>query len=145
MSILVDTNVLLRLHEPLHDHHLHAVQAATRLIESAEPVHVAPQNIAEFWAAATRPAARNGLGLSAETTAAEIDRIERVFTLLPDEPAIHAVWKSLVTIHGVIGKRVYDARLVAAMRVHGVPRILTFNVADFARYQIEVIHPSEVA
>jgi len=142
VSVLVDTNVLLRLHEPLHDHHRYAVAATMRLIESAEPVHVTPQNIAEFWAAATRPPARNGLGLSSATTAAEIDRIERVFTLLPDEPAVHAVWKFLVTRHGVIGSQVYDARLVAAMRVHGVARILTFNAGDFASYGIEVIHPS---
>jgi len=145
VSVLVDTNVLLRLHEPLHDHHRHAVDATTRLVESAEPVHVTSQNIAEFWAAATRPAARNGLGLSVATTAAEIGRIERVFTLLPDEPAIHAVWKQLVTAHGVIGSQVYDARLVAAMRVHGIARILTFNVADFAPYGIEVLHPSAVS
>jgi predicted nucleic acid-binding protein len=68
-----------------------------------------------------------------------------VFTLLPDEPAIHAVWKQLVTAHGVIGSQVYDARLVAAMRVHGISRILTFNVADFAPYGIEVLHPSVVS
>lgn len=145
MSVLVDTNVLLRRLEPLHDHHLDAVNAATRLIASAEPVHVTPQNIAEFWAAATRPAARNGLGLSSATAAAEVDRIERVFAVLPDEPAIHAVWKRLVTAHRVVGSRVYDTRLVAAMTVHGIGRILTFNAEDFARYGIEVIHPSAVS
>jgi hypothetical protein len=35
--------------------------------------------------------------------------------------------------------------LVAAMNVHGVGRILTFNVDDFARYGIEVLHPSSVS
>jgi predicted nucleic acid-binding protein len=64
---------------------------------------------------------------------------------LPDEPAIYAVWKRLVTMHGVIGNQVYDARLVAVMRVHGVDRILTFNAADFARYGIDVLHPSAVS
>jgi hypothetical protein len=52
---LVDTNVLRRRIQPLHDHHRHAVDATARLVESAEPVHITPQNIAEFWAAATRP------------------------------------------------------------------------------------------
>ena len=47
--------------------------------------------------------------------------------------------------HGVIGSRVYDARLVAAMTVHGVGRMLTFNAGDFVRYGIEVIHPSVVS
>jgi predicted nucleic acid-binding protein len=39
---------------------------------------------------------------------------------------------------------VHDARLVAAMNVHGVRRILTFNTDDFARYGIEVLHPSSL-
>jgi len=38
----------------------------------------------------------------------------------------------------------HDARLVAAMNVHGVRRILTFNTDDFKRYQIEALHPSSV-
>jgi predicted nucleic acid-binding protein len=106
---------------------------------------VTAQNIAEFWAAATRSQAQNGLGLAVAVVAAALEHIERVFALLPDEPAIHAVWKWLAMTHGVIGSRVYDARLVAAMMVHGVRRILTFNAGDFARYGIEVIHPSEVS
>ena len=74
-----------------------------------------------------------------------LDQIERVFALLPDEPAIHAVWKRLAMMHGVIRNQVRDARLVAVMRVHGVDRILTFNAADFARYGIDVLHPSAVS
>ena len=35
--------------------------------------------------------------------------------------------------------------IVAAMTVHEVSRILTFNTGDFARYGIEVIHPSAVS
>jgi predicted nucleic acid-binding protein len=45
----------------------------------------------------------------------------------------------------VVGSRVYDRRLVAAMTVHGIGRILTINAEDFARYGIEVIHPSAVS
>ena len=38
--------------------------------------------------------------------------------------------------HGVVGSKVHDARLVAAMNVHGVRRILTFNTDDFTRYGV---------
>jgi len=35
---------------------------------------------------------------------------------------------------------------VAAMRVHGVGKILTFNEKDFARYtDIEAIHPRTIS
>jgi hypothetical protein len=33
----------------------------------------------------------------------------------------------------VIGAKVHDARLVAAMNVHGARRLLTFNAGDFTR------------
>ena len=64
MSTLVDTNVLLRRLEPAHDHHRAAVAATPRLIEHGEPLHIAAQSIAKFWAAATRPPAQNGLGVA---------------------------------------------------------------------------------
>jgi len=142
VTVLVDTNVLLRQFEPDHAHHRAAVDSITRLIESGEVVHVTPQNIAEFWAVATRSSAQNGLGLPVAMVAAVLDHIERVFALLPDHPAIYDHWKRLVMKHEVIGNRIYDARLVAAMTVHGIGRILTFDAGDFARYGIEVIHPS---
>ena len=88
MSVLVDTNVLLRQFEPGHAHHRAAVDSTTRLILSGEPVHVTAQNIAEFWAAATRSPAQNGLGLAVAVAASLLDLIEQVFAVLPDEPRI---------------------------------------------------------
>jgi predicted nucleic acid-binding protein len=41
--------------------------------------------------------------------------------------------------YGVSGVQVYDARLAAAMIVHNVTHILTFNTSDFARYAPEGI------
>jgi predicted nucleic acid-binding protein len=142
LSVLVDTNVLLRRLEPGHRHYRDAVVATDRLLGSGEPVHVAAQNIAEFWAAATRAAARNGLGLDVAAAAAAVDRIEQAFTLLPDDPKIYDYWRRLVMLHRVVGNRVYDARLVAVMLVHGIGRILTFNVDGFADYGIAVLQPS---
>ncbi len=42
--------------------------------------------------------------------------------------------------HQVSGTKVHDAKLVAAMHVHGIGKILTFNTADFARSEIDAIH-----
>jgi hypothetical protein len=38
---------------------------------------------------------------------------------------------------------VHDARLVAAMNVHGISGKVTFDTGDFKRYPIEVPHPEE--
>jgi len=46
--------------------------------------------------------------------------------------------------HSVLGSKVHDARLVAAMKVHGVRKILTFDTGDFTRYGIEAVHPASL-
>lgn len=74
--------------------------------------------------------------------------VEQAYARLPDHSdELYAEWRSLVARFQVSGKQVHDARLVAAMRVHGIRRILTFNVADFARYSdlITAVHPAEAA
>jgi predicted nucleic acid-binding protein len=144
MSVLVDTNILLRRTQPDHPHHIAAVESVARLLAVGELVCFTPQNIAEFWNVATRPVASNGLGFSVAFTLGEVVKIEQVLTLLPDSAAMYGEWKRLVVAHGVLGINVHDTRLVAAMNVHGVRRILTFNTADFNRYQVEILHPAAV-
>jgi hypothetical protein len=40
---------------------------------------------------------------------------------------------------------VYNARIAAAMIVHGVGNIITINVSDFTRYpNVTAIHPKDV-
>jgi predicted nucleic acid-binding protein len=73
-------------------------------------------------------------------------RVERAFTLLPENELIHPEWRRLVLGHAVSGAQVHDARLVAAMHVHGVTHLLTLNVRDFARYPgITVVHPQTLS
>jgi predicted nucleic acid-binding protein len=146
MSVFVDTNILLRSLEPLHPQHAIAVGAVSQLLVENTPVYFTLQNIAEFWNVATRPVANNGLGLSIPFTLGEVEKIEGLLTLLPDTPAVYAEWKRIVVEYGVSGVKVHDARLIATMKTHGVSRLLTFDVDDFARYTgIEAMHPKTVA
>lgn len=102
----------------------------------------------EFWVVATRPQAVNGLGLSVAEADAERQRLEALFPLLPDTPALYLQWVDLVNKFGVSGKPSHDARIVAAMLTHNVTHILTFNGADFRRYAplgiIVVVDPATV-
>jgi predicted nucleic acid-binding protein len=142
---LVDSNVLLRWVKPDdHDYPL-IVSAIDVILQRDAVLCYTSQNVAEFWNTCTRPLDRNGYGL----TPAETDRRARLFEdnlrLLPDSLAIHLEWRRLLVIHEVSGVQVHDARLLAAMRVHGVKRILTFNEKDFARYaDIEAVHPRTI-
>jgi hypothetical protein len=73
----------------------------SKLLRQNDAVFFCSQNIAEFWSAATRPSELNGLGLSHEEVLQEVSSIEKSLTLLPDVPAIYAVWKQIVQDHGV--------------------------------------------
>jgi predicted nucleic acid-binding protein len=107
---------------------------------------VVPQVLYEFWVTATRPLAANGLGLSAAAAAAELARLKGLFTFLPDTAAIYPEWERVVTLHQVTGKNAHDARLVAAMGVHGLTHLLTFNTTDFARFPgVTALDPASVA
>jgi predicted nucleic acid-binding protein len=144
MSVLVDTNILLRRTQPDHPNHAVAVESVARLLSVGELVYFTFQNISEFWSVATRPIEKNGLGFPAALVLSEVEKIERLLTLLPDSPVIYAEWKRLVVEHNVLGVKVHDAKLVAAMNVHRIPGILTFNTDDFTRYGVEAVHPSSL-
>jgi predicted nucleic acid-binding protein len=60
--------------------------------------------------------------------------VEKIYPLLPDDSKIHQEWRKLVLSFGVSGVQVHDARIVAAMIVHNVTHILTFDTSDFNRY-----------
>lgn len=145
MSYLLDTNILLRMEEPAHPMHATATNAVQILISRGELVCIVPQNIYEFWAVCSRPIRDNGFGWTKEQTLAEATRLTGLFTFLMDSPQIYSEWLRLVTTHGSQGRHVHDARLVAAMIVHGLDHILTFNVSDFTRYPgITAVDPATV-
>jgi predicted nucleic acid-binding protein len=131
---LVDTNVLLRLADRAHPLHPAARAAVRKLRGAGHTLRATSQNFVEFWNAATRPASKNGFGLTPVGADQRLRLVERVFPRLPDDPGIYPEWRRLVLSFGVSGVQVHDARLVAAMRVYGTTHILTWNTADFARY-----------
>lgn len=144
--MLVDTSTLVRTLQVRHPQYETVARAFETLIARGRELHIVPQNLFELWVVATRPASQNGLGLSTTEAAAELMRLKSMFPLLPDPPAIYPVWESLVIQYRVAGKPAHDARLVAAMLVHGLTTILTFDRTGFSRYAgIEVLHPADVS
>ncbi len=145
MSYVLDSNILLRMAQPAHSMHAEATQATTALLRQGQIIHVIPQTLYEFWSVATREVQFNGLGLSVPDTQVELIRIKNLFLFLPDSPSIYPEWERLVTQHSVRGRDSHDARIVAAMNVHGITHLLTFNKDDFKRFSaITVLLPSEV-
>lgn len=131
---LVDSNLLLRSAETTHPTFAVADGAVAKLRLQNEAVYICPQNCTEFWAAATRPIQANGLGLSTVQAEIALAKIEALFPVLPDDPAIYREWRRLVTPAGVSGKPTHDARLMAVAVVYGIDNLLIFNGKDFAKF-----------
>jgi len=134
MSYVADTNILLRSVQNTDPMHHETTQALAVLLGDGEVINILAQNLYEFWVVATRPQPQNGLGMSVSEAEQELDRMKSFFNVLPDTPDIYKEWERLVVQYAVKGKNAHDARVVAAMKVHGVSNLLTFNGRDFARY-----------
>lgn len=143
---LADTNILLRWPRPADPLYSAAQQSVKILQQQGDELYVTPQNFIEFWGVATRPASVNGLGMTLAEADAEITQLKQLFLFAPDDPAIYPEWRRLVTAIGVSGAQVHDARLVAAMHVHGLTHVLTFNPTDFNHYLgFTVVRPQDIA
>jgi predicted nucleic acid-binding protein len=139
---LLDSNILLRWVKPDHSDYSAIVSAIDAILRQDGVLCYTSQNVAEFWNTCTRPLDRNGYGLSPQETDRKARFFEERLRFLPDGPLVHEEWRKLLVTHNILGVQVHDARLVAAMRVHGVKRILTFNTKDFARFtDIEAVRP----
>jgi predicted nucleic acid-binding protein len=146
MRCLVDTNVLVRGMSHHHPDYRIVRQAIITLRRQNNQLLLAFQNLIEFWAVATRPVNSNGLGMSVLWAAEQLVRIKRFFPILIETADICGEWERLVSQFQVSGKNAHDARIVAAMNVHSVTHIITFNSGDFIRFPgIQVIHPRSVA
>lgn len=146
MPYMADTNILLRFVAPNDPNHALVRDVIYSLLTGSIEVCYTSQNLAEFWNVCTRPiTARSGFGLSVEETDLRAKVIESYLTFLPDSEAVHLEWRRLVVTYSVMGVKVHDARLVAAMLVHGVTDILTFNTDDFKRFsQVTAVHPTAI-
>ena len=146
---LVDSNLLLRSAQTTHSMFAVADGAVAKLRLQNEGGYICPQNCTEFWAVATRPAQANGLGLSTAEAEIALAKIETLFPMLPDDPAIYREWRRLVTQAGVSGKPTHDARLMAVAIVYGIDNLLTFNGKDFAKFAalapaVKILDPHDV-
>ena len=146
MITVIDTNILVRLSNPSDPDFNTALSAVTTLHSRGDDLRSLPQNLYEFWVAATRPAANNGLGLTIATCSTELAKLEGAFPPLIDPSDLLDRWKRLVVAYQCSGKTAHDARIVAAMELLGITRVLTFNGGHFARYpDLTVIDPHTVS
>lgn len=145
MAYLPDTSVVLRLSQPHHPMNSIVGDCIAQLENEGEEIFIVPQICVEFWAVATRPTDVNGLGFSIEEAEREIQNLQKLFRVLPEDRKIFNNWQNLVVKYKVSGKVTHDARIVAAMMTHKIENILTLNPNDFKRFtEIEAHKPQDI-
>lgn len=139
MRVLADTNIVLRYIHQDFDRHAEVEAAVDRLVGQGTDLVMVPQVLFEYWVVATRPYGNGGLSLTSEEASRGVRLLTQTFPCLPDPPTLLGTWLALVEQHQVLGRQGHDARLAAAIQVHGLGGLLTLNEADFKRYGIPLL------
>jgi predicted nucleic acid-binding protein len=146
-AVLVDTNVLLSATAPLRSLHRAALIVLNEWPNQGIVLAASTQVLREYLAVATRPIQVNGLGLDPGDALANVTTFRQRMRLLADSEAVWDRLRALIEGHACSGKQVHDANVVATALVAGVPKLVTANVGDFARFrsEIDVIDLAELA
>ena len=130
----VDTNVLVYASQRRSAFHARAAACLQEARGERRALWISRQVLREYLATVTRP--QHGQApLQMAEAIADTKRFERDFNLAEDGPEVFAELLRLLARVPVAGKQVHDANLAATMLVHGITRLLTFNAADFRRFE----------
>jgi predicted nucleic acid-binding protein len=129
----IDTNILVFASAITAPFHALARQAILALEAVGVELWVSRQVLREYLATFTRPQTYTA-PRPVPFLVSDVRSFERRFRVAEDRPEVTTNLLSLLDQIAVGGKQVHDANIVATMQAYGIPRLLTNNDADFARY-----------
>ena len=104
------------------------------------------QILREYFVVATRPLYANGPGLHVRDATANVDEFLRRIHLYDETEEAARRLRQLALTHGLHGKRLHDANIVATMSTHGIRILVTQNSDDFAPFdEIELVTVDRIA
>lgn len=136
--VFVDTNILIYAQQALSPFHGLATAKLRDLASAGHPLWFSRQTFREYLAAMSRPGALTTPVPMAALTA-DVRSFEGQFSVAEDGPAVTTHLLALLTSVSCAGKQVHDANIVATMLAHGIPKLLTHNVADFTHFATRII------
>jgi predicted nucleic acid-binding protein len=106
---------------------------------------ISPQIVREYLVVLTR-----GLPPDDPARSAALHNVRKfveAFSLLDENSESVARLQTIMENFDVGGKQIHDANIVAVMLVHGVKRLLTYNLDDFKKFDhwIEILGLDEVS
>lgn len=130
----VDTNVLVyasRMKSPFHPRATASLQRAS---DDGAPLWISRQIIREYLAVVTRPQPTEP-ALSIAEASADVERFLADLNVAEDGPDVTRTLLQLLAQFPSGGRLVHDVNIVSTMLAHGITRLLTFNEADFRRFE----------
>jgi len=132
--VALDTNVLLAATDEGRAEHGPALEIVKDWPGRGTTLYISGQIMREYLAVATRPAARNGLGLNLADALANVHALRGRTSLLAEDGKVADRLLALLNDVACSGKQVHDANVVATMLAHGIDTVVTINLDDFASF-----------
>ena len=132
--MFIDTNVFVNSRVPDAPAHAVARDRLEHVLHGDEPLRISRQIVREYLSVVTRPQTWP-VAISREEALDDASRLMRNFEILEDGPVVAELLITLCREVPVGGSQIHDANIVATMLAHGERRLLTFNVADFRRFE----------
>jgi len=133
-GVFVDANILVYATFDQTPWHIAAQRRLTEVGRTPVAFWTSRQVLREFLAVTTRQGFLTPLP-SPLFLAKTVRHFETRFQIATDDTEVTARLLELIEQPGAQGKQIHDANIVATMRRHGIPYLLTHNVSDFIRYQ----------
>jgi predicted nucleic acid-binding protein len=131
--VFVDTNVLVYSRQAPSPFHTTAVAKLADLRAAGYELWISRQILREYLASMSRPGVHAG-SVPMSVLVNDARAFAATYRVAEDGPAVTAELFALLTTIPAAGKQVHDANIIATMLAHGIPRLLTHNVADFNRF-----------
>lgn len=131
--VFLDTNVLIYASIPAAPAHGHAAAVLHQLRTVGCELWISRQVLREYLSAVTRPQSY-GPPTPMPKALANVRTIINSLLTAEDGPGVTTHLFNLLAQVPVGGKQIHDANIVATILAHGIPNLLTDNVADFTRF-----------
>lgn len=131
--VLVDTNLLIYAQQAHSPFHAAATTKLQALASAGNPLWISRQILREYRAAMSGPGMLSS-PVPMSALVADVQAFQNQFWIAEDGSTMTQQLLNLLAAVPCAGKQVHDANLVATMLAHGIPNVLTHNVADFKRF-----------
>ncbi len=131
--VFVDTNILVYRRIAESPFHGAALAKLNNLDAAGHALWISRQILREYLVSMSRPGTL-AVPPPLPSLIADVRFFETKFLIAEDGPGVTSDLMNLLSAIPCVGKQIHDANIVATMRAHGIPKLLTHNVADFQRF-----------